>query len=190
MKESIKNLRVKIDGLSQLVKELKPYKDLDAVRLLPSLNSHEIEKCYDSLVLAKAWLGKVLGELGIESPYVNDGNRKTVEDIEPAADTSKLEFSKTTSAAIMNNIIAPQWGDYNYIQKVDWLREEIETVNILCHNTIREYISHTILTAVEGKNSMPTIQLCNCADIVKIHLTEARFWLGFELSRCKKEVNK
>lgn len=105
MKEEIKNLRVQIDGLAQLVKSLgEPIfaidssnipKDFDAAKFLEnwekyktfmvpiqpryeSLKVHtkELEKTYDSLILAKAWLGKILQELGKTTPYANDGQRK------------------------------------------------------------------------------------------------------------------
>ena len=71
METQIKELRVKIDGLAQLTKELKPLRDCGKkeCEFCPKINSKEIEKAVDSLYLAKAWLGKVLGELGTENPY-------------------------------------------------------------------------------------------------------------------------
>ena len=82
MQQKIKELRVEIDGLSQLVKGLKP---LMANGEIPC-HSYETREAYDSLMLAKAWLGKILGELGSPTPYQKDGNRHTVEDIEKTAD--------------------------------------------------------------------------------------------------------
>jgi hypothetical protein len=49
----------------------------------------ELEKAVDSLYLAKAWLGKVLAELGAKNPYKS--GYKTVEDIESTADVFKFE---------------------------------------------------------------------------------------------------
>jgi hypothetical protein len=64
MKDQIKELRVRIDGLSQLTQELKPINKNEEFKAFPEyINSKEIEKTYNSLILAKAWLGKVLGEL-------------------------------------------------------------------------------------------------------------------------------
>ena len=68
MKEEIKELRVRIDGLSQLVKELKELKHcttpiagedniLRQSIVHKHFTSHEVNKCYDSLILAKVWLG-------------------------------------------------------------------------------------------------------------------------------------
>jgi hypothetical protein len=105
MIDKIKELRVQIDGLAQLTKELKPlmpvaidlayipdswsidkfiewykatgYYIIDsnkkgdgnkAIIKLPNTYK-EIENSYNSLILAKAWLGQILKELGTESPY-------------------------------------------------------------------------------------------------------------------------
>lgn len=110
MKEQVKELRVKIDGLAQLVKSLKPITidraanheesskywkenpnyDLQPVFTFDDKNlSKEASKAYDSLMLAKAWLGKVLEELGADNPYGT--GYKTKEDIHPAADVADLK---------------------------------------------------------------------------------------------------
>src|SRR3989304_5586669 len=132
MEKQIKELRVKIDGLSQLIKDLKPYRN--EICNPPEFeieefntNSKEIEKSYDSLILAKAWLGKVLQELGIETPYKNDGNRKTVEDIEPTTDT---ESTADPMGLTHNNHLGfvYTWSKKNHIEKVDWLRQQIDSI--------------------------------------------------------------
>ena len=65
MIQQIKELRVKIDGLHQLTKELKPIEMLKPTADHSGLyyNSKEIEESVKSLLLAKAWLGKLLGEI-------------------------------------------------------------------------------------------------------------------------------
>ena len=166
MKESIKNLRINIDGLAQLTKELKPigvssnlkedFTDFlifgESTTRVNFHNSKEINKAYDSLILAKAWLGKVLQELGESTPYANDGNRKEVKDIEPAADKGHIIV----------------FEDFNHIEKVDWLREEIEKcIDLLPWEMLQR--------------SNIEIQVNNCYT----HLSEARFWLGFELGRIR-----
>jgi hypothetical protein len=194
MKEQIKKLRVQIDGLSQLVKKLRPagqflidisklpneasledvmgvFKnvghdnvghDKEFIIPLPQ-QSKEIEKAYDSLILAKAWLGKMLGELGAESPYPKDGTRKTVADIEPTADSIKI-------LEIEEDYIADEkWSDMNHIERVDWLRQEIQKI------------------ATDGEDfsaEEPSIELEQ--GFVYKYLSEARFWLGFELQRIRE----
>ena len=97
MKEQIKGLRVKVDGVAQLCKELKPFEHknipieqafsgtgelIRAVYL--KTNSKEIEKAVDSLYLGKAWLGKLLGELGktINGECVKTNLEKTIKEQE------------------------------------------------------------------------------------------------------------
>jgi len=178
MKTEIKNLRIQIDGLAQLTKELKPIKTfentdehfLDFVVFGKSIhkeigfNSKEIEKVVDSLYLAKAWLGKILGELGETTPYANDGQRKTVKDIEPTADQQwNLEKNEVWNTAY-------EWSKKSHIEKVDWLREQIKDI---IDNT--EDFSETI-DYIELEQGFVYKYLC-----------EARFWLGFELERLKNE---
>lgn len=158
MKEQIKELRVEIDGLSVLTKQLSP--------------SKEIEKTYDSLILAKAWLGKVLGEIGEPTPYANDGNRKSVEDIEPTADKGfkYIQISETEDYIINDGI---KWSSLNHIEKVDWLREEIQLiVNIVKDIHISNY-------QVSREFNIARTNSYN-------YLSEARFHLGFELQRIRE----
>jgi hypothetical protein len=166
MKEQIKELRVQLDGLAQLAKELKPIHNMSFRNNKPQMyeSSKEIEKAYDSLILAKAWLGKVLGELGAENPYKS--GYKTVEDIEPTADKANYVVTRNIDTG------GYDWDmGMNHIEKVDWLRQEIQSIidlviPINIYNQTRE-------AAVARTN-------------VYNHLCEAKFWLGFELQRIKE----
>jgi hypothetical protein len=146
-KEQIKELRVKIDGLAQLVKT----SNTECVG-----GSKEMDRCYDSLIFAKAWLGKVLQELNESTPYANDGNRKTVKDIEPTADVQVWTYFNDG------------FKDKNHIEKVDWLRQEIQTV-------YKQWESMFLI-----KSKMSTVLS------FEQHIQEARFWLGFELQRIRE----
>ncbi len=168
----IKELRVEIDGLSQLVKELKPiFEKKGAFDAGKYINSKEIEKSYDSLILAKAWLGKILQELGESTPYANDGKRKNVEDIEAAVDIStiKEELTKLVNVNTILTINNFHFREASHIEKVDWLREEIK----------KAYKNNM--------NMFPlgTNQKLVMANNYYTHLNEAVFWLGFELGRIK-----
>lgn len=161
MKEQIKELRVKIDGLAQLTKELKPINKYEGTRTHPFyINSKEIEKTVDSLYLAKAWLGKVLGELGSENPY--GSGYKTKEDIVPTADVARQD------------VPTPFDGSRNHIEKIDWLRQEVKKLN-----------DESLAIRREFREAKYEIQLY-IAFVIQ-YLTEARFWLGFELQRIKEE---
>lgn len=58
MIQEIKELRNRIDGLANLVSELKPYKGVSN-----DYNSREIVKAYDSLILAKSWARKLMEDM-------------------------------------------------------------------------------------------------------------------------------
>ena len=77
----IKELRVKLDGLTQLTKSLDP---LDTNNQ-PVHRTREISLTITSLELSKMFLGKVLKELGNANPYPESKNPLN-EKIEPAAD--------------------------------------------------------------------------------------------------------
>jgi hypothetical protein len=224
MKEQIKELRVKLDGLAQLTKEIVPqaYVVGHGSDKVVGFESKELTRCYDSLILAKAWLGKILGELGesvwvtnldnykadyvnpitlpcemsvikhtpdmlwvihkpsgkrfeiyhyqySKTPYANDGRRKTVEDIEPTADVAKKLFPTVPNEAFDVNAL-------NHIEKVDWLRQEIEKlINIVKQISLVQ---------------QPDIPFSREFSIARTnsynYLCEARFWLGFELQRIKE----
>ena len=223
MENKIKELRVKIDGLSQLVKGLKPQQlfrlDISAIPDGFTLEDHvrifreqglsiedgskgievipqvykEISHCYDSLILAKAWLGKVLEGLGEETPYKNNGNRKSIEDIEETADkyeaiaglrkpftneNNKENIAKPIDTWELNGRSMTDYSNMNHIEKVDWIREEIKEITFKTSDLL-EYLykeeSHMIIVKVLYAYKQ---------------LSEARFWLGFELARCKKEYDE
>lgn len=208
MIEKIKELRVKIDGLAQLVKPLaeqKKYlvdlayiphgwtlskffevyrresvavvdsskeakteeyieleKAMKAVQIIYD-GSKECSKAYDSLILAKAWLGKILGELGEQTPYQNDGKRKDVKDIEPAADRTYTNYSEKLAEQNLD------WSKMSHIEKVDWLRQEIQKLD--------NNFDALKITPINGVTFVS----------FKQHLSEARFWLGFELQSIREK---
>lgn len=150
MRTKFKKLRVEIDGLFKLTKSLAP--------------SGQISEAYNSLLLGKAWLGKVLGELGTESPYLKDGSRHSVEDVEKTADVNEDIHGY--------NLDVVHFEDKNHIEKVDWLRQEIGK---LC-----QQILPMSPTGTWERRFLYEQQAHLC-------LSNARIWLGFELQRIKKE---
>lgn len=194
MQEQIKELRVKIDGLYQLTNNLKPCKEYNLSQIEYSdvrgnkhvkfedriispiiSNSKEIEDAAHSLIYAKAWLGKLLGELGEQTPYANDGKRNNVDDIEPAADTHH-QINQTHVLGKEKGLIPEEYLlSFNHIQKVDWLRQEIEKIVI----------------EVKQIGNAPNPPMLNREISIArtnayTRLTEARFALGFELYRIKQ----
>lgn len=180
MKEQIKDLRIKIDALAQLTKELKPVSTSKWVNpneyYVFMDNSQEINKATDSLYLAKAWLGKVLGELGNENPY--GSGYKTKEDIVPTQDVAK----ETTDFPLAPNNWEEGIIQVSHIEKVDWLRTEISKLDIEVHNLVYSKSSDIgLLNKTDGYYRSLNLM----ENLVRQHLSEARFWLGFELERIK-----
>ena len=174
MKEAIKELRVKIDGLAQLTLELKPITTLKHSEFsreeISTYNTWEITKTTDSLYLAKAWLGKVLEELGTENPY--ESGYKTKEDIEPTADKVGIDDM------LEGGRPAYDYCNMNHIEKVDWLRTEIQYVI----NFVKTHFDYCIVDKSSDKHTREfAIARTNCYT----HLCEARFNLGFKLAKIK-----
>ena len=187
MKEQIKELRIKTDGFAQLCKELKPILVQEQNKPDYHKNSKEIEKAVDSLYLGKAWLGKLMGELGNENPY--GSGYKTKEDIVPTQDVAKKEDNGDCIYPFL--ITVKEYENKNHIEKVDWLRTEIESlvkevIAIPVGETVRIIDIDGVLPEQQKFSAFSrefAIARTNCYT----HLSEARFWLGFEMERIKNE---
>ena len=173
IQEQIKTTRVKIDAIAQLVdtKDLK---------------SAETVKCHNELLMAKCFLGKILGELGSATPYGNDGNRKSVADIEPTADRANPEEveqwpKKPESWKEENGIIS-----VSRVEKVDYLRE--------CIGAVLKELTDSKILQEDGpiflSNATADLSVWNklkwFTAEVYTSLCKARFWLGFELERIRE----
>jgi hypothetical protein len=161
MVQIIKGLRLNIDGIAQLIH------DYNGQNSCISMRTMQIYEAKKSVLLAKAWLGKVLGLLGQETPYKNDGNRHSVSDIEPTDARKDLDYTNIEG-----------WKEKNEVEKVDCIRQLIQEV---------------INKLEEVKPSKEVIQMASekVGRIVTftgnthMYLIEARFHLGFELERIR-----
>ena len=187
--ETIKTLRKKLDGFSQVVERLRPLKSVgisvdfkdysDKEKTLFEVNGHreqvnspQITNCHTNLRYAKAWCGMMLGHLGQPTPYQNDGKRQDVKDIEPT--DSKVDINAWEER---NN-----WNALNHVQKVDFVRQQLEElVNV---------ISGWFPPTDQGDNIERNRNLAICRTNVYNHLVEARFQMGFELERVRQESEK
>ena len=206
--ETIKQMRLRVDSLYQTVYSLKPLYPRYVLKIdqhrIPTDKHGEIQKAFqdfisgkkahavvldgvelkplqvqqfpellnasNELFLVKSWLGKFLGLLKEETPYKNDGQRSEVKDIEPTADTSQ-----------------PMESSDSHIKDVDM---------------IRELISKEIKTFIEFMDTAPDpfeleikeedmrnfhMQVGVIGINIFTHLSQARFYLGAELARIRKE---
>jgi hypothetical protein len=205
MKKEIKKLRIRIDGLAQLVESLsmptiivdknklpeditaeefaKMYREspmpiiqrFDA-KVISTPFLHNIYECHRSLLLSKAWLGKILGELGEETPYKSDGKRKTVEDIANPADVAIETEDFPVSPEKWDD--KTNFDEVSYIEKIDFLREEIKNLT-----------SQSYGLYYRNSHLMGSWAIFNSSTNVYQHLSEARFHLGFELQRIKEGLS-
>ncbi len=172
MEDQINNLRHQIDILALLTKELKPLFgcNLKDCTTCDRINSKEIEKALDSLYLTKAWLGEVLDELGLE----------VVDNIYPK-DLLIEEEGKLVKAfpdyfgGFGGNSFDGNWKDLSHVVRVGYLGKEIKKINQL--------ITDTLVDNNKGRFFTHKLLYYN----IYTHLTQAEFWLGFELERIKNE---
>ena len=158
MTEQLKQLRLDLDGLAQLVTRHRTKSIQENNICLPLF---EVAK---SLYLAKAWAGKLLGELGGTSPYQNDGKRKDVADIEPTDAKQVLTFPQP-------------WKPLTHIEKLDWLRQAIQEKTDTVQQIDGDRTSRLVLNTREQSI---------CRTQIWTHLVEARLHLGFELERLRE----
>lgn len=145
--DKVKELRKSIDGTADAIRNIQQ-KPADK-------NSYELNQAVRNLLFGKAWLGKVLAELDVPSPYPNDGTRKSVKDIEPTAD-------KQLSAGWDKNL--------NHIERVDKCRQIIEDYS----KQIKDLELPRGTWAMNVARTNAYTYIC-----------EARFCLGFELESIK-----
>ncbi len=190
---NIKKLRVGIDGLYQLTKELKPlgtrihnYEDNTFEIVEASSNSNEIEQAATSLILAKAWLGKLLAEFESTTPY--SSGKKSIVDIEPTADVAtaiagmREPFTKKGNTGFidtweLNGVPMAEYDNKNHIEKVDWLREEVQYMV--------DRLKRMGIDTVNVYNREASIARTNTYN----YLCEAKMWFGFEFARLYKEAD-
>lgn len=124
----VKELRVKIDGMINLVNNIHH----------PHANKSAL-----SLELGKNWLGKVLQYIGNDTPYVSDGNRHTIKDIEPTADVAEPKIFNFPIIEVLDEtpeVKARYEADgyeyvggfrpMNMIEQIDYTRQRIKEVTL------------------------------------------------------------
>ena len=163
MKEQIVTMRKQLDALAVLMENLTSEERI----------SRWVRKAHESILIGRAWLGKVLKEMGEESPYKKDGRRKRVEDIEPASDKAGI-----TDYPKLPDEWAIDIGNVSYVEKIDFLREKIGEI-------AKDLKGMVFVDWFDA----PLHYLFFFGEHSYSHLTEARFWLGYELQRIK-ELNE
>jgi len=135
----------------------------NTLKNLPS--SRELSITQTSLQNAMMWCGQMLKYNGQgDNPYANNGNRKTVADIEPMYDKTEAFFVTE-----------------NEIELIDTMRESIQ-----------KDIYQLVDKHVEARKALileeQSIQIFAALQAIQQHLVESRMWLGMELGRRRDEV--
>lgn len=160
IESDLTNLRLALDAIAEKLKVVGKSAEHYKPKEWRLYNSTQVVNAIDSVLFSKAYIGKLVGDLGIPTPYQNDGKRKELKDIEPAAHKHPHPIQQT-------------FIELNYIEKIDTLREEIE---VQCANIMKvkqnagqvfSYMGNIYSTAAFER------------------LTDAKIWLGFELGRLR-----
>lgn len=112
MSDQIKYYRVKLDGLTQLIKELKPLESGTEDYPFP-MNSYEVENAYWCLMMSKAWLGIILEDHG-------------------------GEITEDKKDLWGNFFGGKLWSERNHVEKIEYIKEEINSnfkdIKVLIHS--------------------------------------------------------
>lgn len=159
MIQQIKQLRVRIDGL---IKENQAF--IEESSQVPFLNTDlsQVRAAEVELLLAKSWLGRLLGELNTDNPYPVVQNAA---DIPPTADTADdIAPSFTGELMFLNNQREQLKGD----GKSPGLMESVRKLSGL---PLGEWI-------------------IVCRQQAWVHLNNACTYYGFALGRLRDETIK
>lgn len=174
--KEIKELRVYVDGITQLVQGLDLNKENPTAEVDPKnpKRSREISITITKLQEGKMWLGKLLQAIGAENPYPESMNSNN-ETIEPAADIAEKNKGIPIYVIAVGETLT-------HIKKVKQLRKMIEEV--ISRNIFSDIYLHKIDRMILKKNQT-LIMLAIFNSCTK--LNEAKMWLMVELGRVKKE---
>ena len=132
--------------------------------------SPEIVKAMDRLLIAKAWMGKMLQALGEQNPYAESHNPQS-----PVIEKAAEETTSNMLSVFESENVMTQTG------RVKYLRSMIsETMNI----------ARIVISGKEGYNADKKMKSFEAMFpyFALQHLEEAKMWLGWELGFIRKEI--
>lgn len=171
LKEKLDLLRTELDGIAKLIKESQNISWISGMQNI-YVSGLKVE-------LAKAWLGILMKHLGSKTPYVNDGKRHEHKDIDKTTNVSTiLEQLKDGVKNVIgrNGDMHIDWTTSNLIEKLDFLREELEVIL-------------TDFQTVEGEYRLPNREASIARTEAWKYMVEAKMELGFALQEIKKQAD-
>lgn len=132
--------------------------------------SPKIVNAMDRLLIAKAWMGKMLQALGEQNPYAESHNHQS-----PVIEKAAEETTSNMLSVFESENVMTQTG------RVKYLRRMIsETMNI----------ARIVISGKEGYNADKKMKSFEAMFpyFALQHLEEAKMWLGWELGFIRKEI--
>lgn len=159
----IKRLRIQVDALIQIAKENK--------------TSAETTLAWRELQLAKAWLGKLLGDVSkTPSPYIG---AKTPDSV-PRQDIAQLAPYKFDGSFDMCNSQRNILDDT--IEAFEELMYQMSDLIGFFNNSFGEGKNGAEITEINKKRIYYKF---NYTNLVKEHLEQAKIWYGFEIANLR-----
>ena len=132
--------------------------------------SPEIIKAMDSLLIAKAWMGKMLQALGGKNPYAESHNPQS-----PVIEKAAEETTTNMLSVFESENVMTQTGRVKYLRSM--ISETMNTARIVISGK-EGYNAEKKMKSFEAMYQYFALQ----------HLEEAKMWLGWELGFIRKEI--
>lgn len=138
--------------------------------------SPEMDRFADSLKMGKSWLGKVLGKL----PKQTDTIPKDLHELKKMQET--LCASPYFSSELLNERIEPE-ADITEDSLEPLFDDKTRNSRVLIIKSLRAHMTKKLEELEDIKKHYGGIEIT----FAEKYLTEAKFWLGWELNRIYKE---
>lgn len=132
--------------------------------------SAEIVKAMNSLLIAKAWMGKMLQALGEQNPYAESHNPQS-----PVIEKAAEETTSNMLSVFEDENVMTQTGRVKYLRSM--ISETMNTARIVISGN-EGYNAEKKMKSFEAMYPYFALQ----------HLEEAKMWLGWELGFIRKVI--
>ena len=163
--QEIKRLRIQVDALIQIAKENK--------------TSAETTLAWRELQLAKAWLGKLLGDVAkTPTPYVQVNKTELIPVTTEVAELAPYKFdSPLDMCNSQRNIIDTTIEDFRNL----WY----PNLNIIIMNHNNEVGAPKDMEDIKRVESDRITLKFDYVNLIQEHLEQAKIWYGFEIANLR-----
>lgn len=166
--QEIKRLRVQVDALIQIAQENK--------------TSAETTLAWRELQLAKAWLGKLLGDVSKSpSPYIQVSKAELIPATTEVAELAPYKFNSSLDMCnSQRNIIEDVISEFTDMCMAPNMEQLIAQYNDSIGNGVD-------WEDIQEKNKKKIWITYDYYNLVRQHLQQARFWYGFEIANLRPQ---